>query len=319
MTEHSHTPQFPWSDGGDRQRFIPLLAGFLLLVLVLGIIIPVIDVPERDRQELEELPPQLARVIERKKLEQPEPPAPEVKPEPEPEPEPQPEPEPEPEPVTKPEPPKPEPKPEPKPKVEATQEKREQAKETAKKAFGDEALNALGNIRDQVPIADLKTSSKGLSNAGSAATQVGSVVDREAASRTSGGVDVATLTNETVGENLGERQVTEVEVTAEQAQATAAATTRSQEELNLVFEQYKIQYDRIYRGALRKDPTLAGSVTLKLDIQPDGSVSSCTIPDTELNDKRLLRRLTSKCKQMSFKPRSGIAVTTVEFPIRFMA
>ena len=58
--------------------------------------------------------------------------------------------------------------------------------------------------------------------------------------------------------------------------------------------------------------------TLKLDIQPDGSVSSCTIPDTELNDKRLLRRLTSKCKQMSFKPRSGIAVTTVEFPIRFM-
>ncbi|MBL35014.1 MAG: hypothetical protein CMI10_08950 [Oceanospirillaceae bacterium] len=169
-----------------------------------------------------------------------------------------------------------------------------------------------------MPIADLNTSSKGLSNAGSKATSVGTVVDREAAVRGSGGVDVATLTNETVGENLGDRQVTEVEMTAEQEQATVAATTRSQEELNLVFEQYKVQYDRIYRGALRKDPTLAGSVLLKLDIQPDGSVSSCRVAESELGDDKLKRRLESKCKQMVFEARQGIAVTTVEFPIRFM-
>jgi len=311
-----HTPQLPWNDAADRRLFIPLLAAFLVAVLIVGVIIPAIDVPGRDRQELEKLPPQLARVIERKKLEKPKPvipPKAERKPEPKPEPRQEPEPKPAPKPLE----PKPQPKPVQKPKVKASEQKREQARETAKKTFGNDALNALSAIRDQVPVAELNTASRNLSGAGSKATEVGSVVDRKAAAKTSGGVNVASLTKETVGEKLSDRRVTEVEVTAEQAEATAAAKTRSQEELNLVFEQYKVQYDRIYRGALRKDPTLAGSVMLKLDVQPDGSVSSCTIAESELKDAGLQRRLVSKCKQMVFDKRSGIAVTTVEYPIRF--
>src|SRR5690606_14545482 len=128
--------------------------------------------------------PQLAKVLERKKLEQPKP-VPvkeEKKPEPKPEPKPKPEPEP---PKPKPEPPKPkpEPKPEPKPKVEATKEQREQARDTAKKAFGNDALSALQSMRSQLPVSDINTASAGLSNAGNKATQVGSVVDRNAAGR----------------------------------------------------------------------------------------------------------------------------------------
>ncbi|PHS66513.1 MAG: hypothetical protein COB09_03385 [Thalassobium sp.] len=179
-------------------------------------------------------------------------------------------------------------------------------------------MSALNNIRNQVPIAALNTSSKGLSNAGNKATNVGTVVDRNAATRTSGGVDVASLTNATVGENLSDRQVTAVEMTAEQEEASAAATTRSQEELRLVFEQYKVQFDRLYRSALRKNPALAGSVTLKMDVQPDGSVSSCSVFKSELNDAGLHKRLEMKCRQMQFEKRSNIDVTAVEFPIRFM-
>src|SRR5690606_27649402 len=109
--------------------------------------------------------------------------------------------------------PKPEPKPEPKPKVEATKEQREQARDTAKKAFGNDALSALQSMRSQLPVSDINTASAGLSNAGNKATQVGSVVDRNAAGRTSGGVDTSTLTRATVGENLSDRQVTAVAMT----------------------------------------------------------------------------------------------------------
>jgi len=318
MTVYYRTPQLPWSDGGDQHRFIPILVGFLLFVMVVGIIIPFMDVPQLDRKELEKLPPQLAKVIERKKLEKPKPLPPkkeEKKPEPKPELKPEPKPEP---PKPKPEPPKPKPQPKPKPKVEAPKEKREQAKETAKKAFGNDALNALSSIRSQVPIAALNTSSKGLSNAGKQATNIGTVVDRNAATRGSGGVDVATLTTATVGEQLTERQVTAVEMTAEQQEAEAAATTRSQEELRLVLEPYKVHFDRLYRSALRKNPALSGSLTLKAEIQPNGTVSSCSVINSELKDEALHKRLASKCRQMQFADRKGIDVTVAEFPINFM-
>lgn len=296
MTVYYRTPQLPWSDGGDQHRFIPILVGFLLFVMVVGIIIPFMDVPQLDRKDLEKLPPQLAKVIERKKLEKPKP-LPPKKEEKKPEPKPQ---------------------PKPKPKVEAPKEKREQAKETAKKAFGNDALNALSSIRSQVPIAALNTSSNGLSNAGKQATNIGTVVDRNAATRGSGGVDVATLTTATVGEQLTEREVTAVEMTAEQQEAEAAATTRSQEELRLVLEPYKVHFDRLYRSALRKNPALSGSLTLKAEIQPNGTVSSCSVINSELKDEALHKRLASKCRQMQFADRKGIDVTVAEFPINFM-
>lgn len=309
----------PWDDQRGRQRFLPILLAFLAVVLVLGIIIPLIKVPEPDRQSLEKLPPQLAKVIERKKLEQPKPveqPKPKVEPKPEPKPEIKPEPKPVPAPVV--EAPKPEPKPVPKPKVEATVEQRAKAQETVKKSFGNEALSALQATRSQTPIAALNTSSKGLNNAGSQATQVGSVVDRNAAVRTSGGVDTSGLTVATVGEDLGNRQVTAVALTAEQEAATVTSNKRSQEDLRLVFEQYKIDFDRIYRMSLRQNSTLKGSATLSLKVLPNGSVASCSVIKSELNDATLHKRLEMKCKQMNFGAKPNVEVTQVEFPIRFM-
>src|SRR5690554_7444882 len=180
---HNTSNNLPWNDHRN-SSFIKILITLLAVVFIFGAIIPMIKVPEPDRSELEKLPPQLAKVLERKKLEKPkpvEPPKVEKKEEPKPEPKPEHKPEPKPEP--KPVPPKPEPKPAPKPKIEATPEQRQKAKETAKKAFGSDALSALRATRSQVPIAALGTSSKNLSNAGSTATNVGTVVDRDAALR----------------------------------------------------------------------------------------------------------------------------------------
>ncbi|HCG78585.1 MAG TPA: hypothetical protein DE015_05185 [Oceanospirillales bacterium] len=183
--------------------------------------------------------------------------------------------------------------------------------------MGTEALQALSDLRSAIPTTALSTSSSSLSTKGTQATNVGSVVDRTAASRGSGGVDVASLTNVTSGENLGDRATTTVEVAAEAVAAAEESKKRSQEELRLVFEAYNVHYDRLYRRALRKNPTLEGSVTLALTIQPDGSVTSCKAAKSEIKDARLIRSVELKCQQMVFENRPGVEVTKVEYPIRF--
>ncbi|TNC88228.1 MAG: hypothetical protein CSH36_13595, partial [Thalassolituus sp.] len=128
---------------------------------------------------------------------------------------------------------------------------------------------------------------------------------------------VATLTNVTAGETLSDREVTAVELSADQVAQEQESTKRSQVELRLVFETYNVHYDRLYRSALRKNPTLEGTILLALTIQPDGSVSECKAAKTEIKDSGLVRRVESKCKQMAFENRPGLEVTRVEYPIRF--
>src|SRR5690606_22867120 len=130
MTLYYRTPELPWSDSADKRRFGVILVLLLALVLVPGLIIPRISLPQPDRAQLETSPPQRARVLERTEA---APPAP-VPPPPE-EKQPAPEPEPNPVPEEKPEPPKPQPKPKAAPKVQATQEQREQARENARERF----------------------------------------------------------------------------------------------------------------------------------------------------------------------------------------
>lgn len=309
MTVYYRTPELPWNDSADKRRFGIILVLLLALVLVPGLIIPRISLPQPDRAELEKLPPQLARVLERKKAEPPKPvtPAPEEK---------KPAPEPEPVAAVKPEPPVPA-KPVPEPRVQATPEQREQARAVARQHFGQEALGALQSLRSQVPLTAINTDSSGLSRAGQQATEVGTVVDHAVAGRTSGGVDTSSLTRATVGEQLQGRQLTTVAVSAEQPVPESGLRQRSPEQLRPVIEQHKIHYDRQYQMALRRNPALSGSVTLRAEIQPDGKVSSCEVQQSELADDELHRRLEMQCRRMDFGTRA-VAVTVTEFPIRFM-
>jgi len=307
------TPELPWNDS-DQKNFRIILVVFLALVLIVTFSVSIITLPEIKRTELEKVPPSLAKVIKRKKLEKPKPkPKPaekklEKKPEPK-----KVEEKPKPKPTAK-----PKPKPKPKPKKVVPKEKRVEAQATAKKAFGNEALAALSSIQASVPIAALSTSSAGLSNKGSKATDVGSAIDRNAAGRGSGGVSVAALTTTTVGEDLSARDVTSVELTSDEIASEETGRSRSKEELRLVFEQHKSSLDRLYRKALRSNAALEGSVTLKLEILPSGKVSSCVVANSELKDDKLHKRLASRCRLISFADRPKIDITVVEFPIRFI-
>ena len=66
---HVHDFSLPWEKAGDAQSFKKWLTSSLGLVLAVGLVMPWLVLPEVEREDLEELPPPLARIV----LEKPKP------------------------------------------------------------------------------------------------------------------------------------------------------------------------------------------------------------------------------------------------------
>jgi outer membrane biosynthesis protein TonB len=317
------TPQLPWAEGKSESLFNKILIVFLVLTFALGILVPNLTLPEIKREKAEKLPPQLAKVIKRKKE------APKPKPKPIPKVEKKVE--------KKPEPKKQEAKPKPKPKVvakakpkpkpkrvkkkERTPERVKAAKAKAKKLISSFS-NDLAAMQNMVDMSTLAVDSSALTNAGAATTVVGSVVDEAAVSRI-GGVDESQLTRATGAESLAsaDRSTTEVQSVAKedlvdaQADTTVAGMARSQMQIRRVFEQNKSRFDRIYRKALRSNPALQGTVTLGVTVASTGEVSDCLVKSSDLDDRKVVRRITMTCKMLAFD--SAKAQDEFEYPLTF--
>ncbi len=91
---------------------------------------------------------------------------------------------------------------------------------------------------------------------------------------------------------------------------------RSEEEVQIVFDRNRGGFDRTYARALRDDPALQGKVVFRLTIEPNGSVSNCTVVSSELGNPGLERKLVIKVKQLKFKSKD-VLTTTVNYPIDF--
>ena len=321
------TPELPWSNNKQGELFRNILLVFLTATLVLGVVVPNISLPEIKREKLEKLPPQLAKVIKRKK-EKPKP-KPVVKPkvqekkiekkiEPKKD-------------VIKPKPKvvvkaKPKPKPKPKPKQVAkkkhTPEQRKAAKAKAKKLIANFA-DDLADMQSMVDMSTLAGDNSALSNAGMAATSVGSVIDQAAVSRV-GGVDESQLTRATGAEQLAQANKTSTKVKALPKEALAdaavqdkklAGMSRTQMQLRRVFERNQSRFDRIYRKALRSNPALEGTVMLGITIASNGEVSDCIVKSSDLQDSKVERRMVSTCKMLAFD--ESVKEDTFEMPLTF--
>lgn len=312
-------PVLPWTETQEHSLFRKILWVLLAVMLVLGFVIPQIQLPELQREKLEKVPPQLAKVIQQKKLEvkpkpvvpkveekKPEPPKPEaVKKEPE---APKPAPvvaAPQPAPVIAP--PKPVQKPAPVSNAERNPERVKAAKEKARKMI-DSFSGDLADMRSSLDMGAVNVNSANLSNAGSATTNVGSVVSQEAASRV-GGIAEGSLTRATGGENtqLADRQTTKVkEVKKEDfadkpaKEQKVAGLARTEMQVRRVFEQNQSRYDRVFRKALRDNPLLQGTVIFSIKVAETGSVSECRVKKSELNDNGVEGRLAQVCQLMTF-------------------
>lgn len=97
-----------------------------------------------------------------------------------------------------------------------------------------------------------------------------------------------------------------------------AAASRTDEEIQIVFDRYKATLYRIYNKELRKDPTLKGRITLRLSIEPDGSVSMCVSESTDLASETLVKKIVARVKRFNFGPKEGVPKITIRYPIDFL-
>jgi outer membrane biosynthesis protein TonB len=97
-----------------------------------------------------------------------------------------------------------------------------------------------------------------------------------------------------------------------------AALSRTDEEIQIVFDRYKAALYRIYNRELRNDPSLKGKMVLQLTIEPDGRVSACSVKSTDLNSPALSAEVVERVLKFNFGAKEGVPSLTIVYPIDFL-
>lgn len=309
------TPGFamPWdTDHSDTRRFKRLLAMCCVIATLGGVWVQLVTLPEVEREELEELPPALARILLEKPKPKPiVPPKPEIRKE---EPKPVEKPKEKPKPVVK----KPDPKPviKPQPKVA---DAREKAATSGLLQFKD----AFADMRAAVDTSKLQDTGSIQQGAGAAATIDRSLLTSKHSAR-SAGVNVAALSRDTGGVALSGRETTKVEAPKAskgekgvRKPRVVDPRQRSIEDIRRIFDANKGSIFAIYNRALRSDPSLQGKVVLELVIDPSGRVADCRVVASELADEAVIGKIVNRIKLFDFGQRD-VSQTKISYPVHFL-
>jgi TonB family protein len=320
----------PWSNSDEEESLFRRISLIILfLALLLGIGIPLVELPDKERFKRQTLPPRLAQLILEQKQKPPPPKPKQVKvpekkkpkPKKKPEAEKKPEPEKKPAPKVAKTPPK---KVEKKPPPPSPEAARKKAAASGLLAFADE----LADLRETPTVSSVKQVKK-LTRSGNQAAKSSRSLITSGVSQGSGGINTASLSRDTGGQGLSSRKTTKVTSSAvagnDGGQGSKSSerrgkdhkANRTREEIQLVFDQNKGAVYALYNRALRKDPSLRGKVVLELTIAPSGKVTACEILSSELNDKSLERKLVSRVKLFKFASKD-VDVAVVSYPIDFL-
>jgi hypothetical protein len=94
--------------------------------------------------------------------------------------------------------------------------------------------------------------------------------------------------------------------------------SRTDEEIQIVFDRYKSAFYRDYNRTLRINPTLQGKMVLRLTIEPDGSVSMCQLQSTDMDSPDLVTQVVNRVKTINFGAKDGVQAVTIVYPIDFL-
>jgi hypothetical protein len=301
----SHPPMMAWTRGfEDDRRFRKTLRNVLLVCLLFALIVPFVKLPLRALQETAEplvkhdvivmlpkealpppppLPPKpKEKLVQQKPLEKPQPTAAPQTPQPE-----------------------------------------EQPQDQGILAFRDK----LESIEETPIVASL--GSKAQINTDDSAARPDRSMLTTNAPGTSGGIKLAALSR-SVGGGTGDTRgaVQGAALTRASSGIRAAGPgnrplsngpgpSRTDEEIQIVFDRYKAALYRLYNRELRRDPTLQGKMILRLTIEPNGSVSFCQLHSTDMNAPDLSAQVVDRVKTFDFGAKEVPAVTIV-YPIDFL-
>jgi len=304
----SRPPIMPWArEGEDDRRFRKSLATALLISLLFVLIIPLIDLPLSALEEEIEVPERVVTMMMETQALPPTPP-PEMRPQPE-------ERLVEQKPAEKPVPQRVAKADEPEPSDVAGPEQGILAFREKLAAFKEAPIVAQLGLRARLNSDD------------SAARPERSMLTTNAPG-SSGGIKLAALSRGFGGEGGSERgAIRGAALTRASSSIDAIAPadrprsgpglSRTDEEIQIVFDRYKAALYRSYNRELRRDPTLQGKMILRLTIEPDGSVSFCQLQSTDMNAPELSAQVVDRVKTFNFGAKEVPAITIV-YPIDFL-
>jgi hypothetical protein len=322
-----------WARGGeDDRRFNKALAASLLVSLLLGALLPMIDLPLPERFQPTDMPKRLAQLVRQERA-KPVPP-PRVVEEAPPE-------------ETKPK----EQKPKPVEKPEPVQKREELPPEAPAYAAVEPAPQkkvekaGLLAFRDKFAslskdkVAPRLGADARFSNADDAASgpSTRSMLTTNAPG-SSGGINLASLSRNVGGgggggggggSGSGMQGVQVGRATSSIASIGGGGgdrplargglgLSRTDEEIQIVFDRYKAAFYRLYNRELRKDPTLRGQMILRLTIEPDGRVSMCALQSSDMNAPELSAQVVDRVLAINFGAKEDVQALTIVYPIDFL-
>jgi hypothetical protein len=301
--------ELPWTvDPEERDRFRKIWRTTLGIVLLFSIAMPWLPVPERPFDVPPPIPPRIAQLVLDRAIPPPPPPPP-VQVEPKPRPDQKP--------VVQPE-----------TDLARTQKARKKASQAGLLPFVDQ----LADLRDQFDVKkdDLKplASAKG---DGDTPRAERALITAKTGTLT-GGINTAGVSRGfgSGSGTLDGHGTTRMQVPLGGSGSGNSLTgsgdvsragggkkaSRSQEEIELVFDRNKAAIYALYNRALRDNPALLGKVVFVLTIAPWGEITDIRIVSSELKDAELERKLVARIRMFRFEDKDVEAMTTTK-PIEF--
>lgn len=147
----------------------------------------------------------------------------------------------------------------------------------------------------------------------------------------SGGINTASLSRSGAGSGGGGQSITGAGVKFARVESATGAgvaddrplskgagPSRTDEEIQIVFDRYKAALYRIYNRELRNDPSLRGKMVLRITIEPDGRVSACSVKSTDLASPALSKEVVERVLSFNFGAKAGVPSLTILYPIDFL-
>ncbi len=94
--------------------------------------------------------------------------------------------------------------------------------------------------------------------------------------------------------------------------------SRTDEEIQIVFDRHKASFYRLYNRELQNNPKLQGQMVLRLTIEPDGSVSMCVLQSSDMDAPNLAAQVVDRVRKINFGAKEGVQAVTISYPIDFL-
>ena len=281
----------PWDKKGETEKRFKRYSLLAILYSILAaLVLPHIQLPVPDKDAVVEVPERIVKFIKKKQ-------------------------------------PKPKPKKAPKlasknkPSADDKKKARKKAAKTGLLAF----KNNFADLMDEANEAKLGASAK-LSKQGSRAKSTSRSLVLAQAQSGSGGINSSTLSRDVggAGGDIGavkfSRVTSEIGVGAadDRPLTSGPGPSRTDEEIQIVFDRYKATLYRIYNRELRKNPTLQGKMVLRITILPNGKVSKAKVESTDLDSTLLSKKIIERVKRFNFGAKKDVSTITILYPIDFL-